>query len=93
MRQEPSRSSRRFSARMRMVAGLILVVMIAAALFEHVPRLRELIPPASGVSSSTSLRRPLDTGGFFDVMGHLPRWKPEASLEEVAERVAASRLP
>ncbi len=81
MRQDPIRTPRRSSA--RLVAGLILVALIAAAIFYSAPA-SVTHPAGPRRQLEYKPRRPLDTGGFFDVMGHLPGWKPEASLEDVA---------
>ena len=42
------------------------------------------ILPLKGRSEAYQPRRPVDTGGFFNVLGHLPQWKPDASLEEIS---------
>jgi hypothetical protein len=82
MRPQPSRISRRWPA--IGLAGLVLVGMIAATLLAMS---RGTARHRAGVRRPLAFkpRRPLDTGGFFDVMGHIPRWQSEATLQEVAD--------
>ena len=38
-------------------------------------------------------RRRIDTGGFLDIVDHLRRWKPDATLARDRRRLASGRHP
>ena len=94
MEQEPNPTYHRFAA--KLLAGLILIAVIAVVLLMSIPRGIVAHPSDSsrGIVAGTSAprrsvtyqpRRPVDTGGFFNVLAHLPPWKPDASLEEISD--------
>jgi hypothetical protein len=93
MNQKPNPTDHRFVA--RLLTGLILIAVIAVVLLMSIPRgivarpadsSRGIVAnPSAGRRSETyQPHRPLDTGGFFNVLAHLPPWKSDASLEEIS---------
>jgi hypothetical protein len=93
MMQEPNPTDHRYVA--KVLAGLILIAVIAVVLLASISRgivahpadsSRGMVgnPSAKGRTVAYQPRRPLDTGGFFNVLAHLPPWKPNASLEEIS---------
>jgi hypothetical protein len=82
MEQDPMPTYRRFAA--KVLTGLILIAVIAVGLVMGISRGIVANPAAARRSEAYQPRRPLDTGGFFNVLAHLPPWKPDASLEEIS---------
>jgi hypothetical protein len=67
-----------------MLVGLIVVIGIAIAGLMTSSRGIVARPSAARQQPAYQARRPLDTGGFFNVLAHLPAWKPDASLAEIS---------
>ena len=82
MEQDPKPTYHRFAA--KVLTGLILIAVIAVGLLMGISRGIVAKPTATRRSEAYQPRRPLDTGGFFNVLAHLPAWKPDASLEEIS---------
>jgi hypothetical protein len=79
-----------------MLGGLILMAGIGAAVlmsFSRGTAAKPVVAPRSGdvMSSDTGPpagyrpRKELDTEGFQSVCSHMPHWKPDATLEEIAD--------
>ena len=82
MEQDPKPTYHRFAA--KVLTGLILTAVIAVGLLMSISRGLVANPATARRSKAYQPRRPVDTGGFFNVLAHLPRWKPDASLEEIS---------
>src|SRR5262245_61288102 len=68
----------------QMLAGLLVIVGIAAAVLMTSSRGMNARLADDRRQPGYKTREPLDTGGFFNVLSHLPPWKPDASLAEIS---------
>ena len=81
MDHENDRGSHRFVP--VMLGGLIVVAVIAVAWFLSFSRATVTPSGAAGPEPEYQRRQQLDTNGFVSLVKRLPRWAPDASLEEI----------
>jgi hypothetical protein len=83
MRQATRPAPQRFVA--NLLIALVAIAAIAIGLFLSSSRGTGDQPSKAQPQPAYEPRKPLDTGGFFNVLAHLPPWKPDASLAEISK--------
>jgi hypothetical protein len=66
-------------------AALVFLIITRGRLIARAARVAGAYRPASGREAGYQPRIQVETSGFFELLGRLPRWAPDATLEEIAE--------